>query len=274
MGNYLAYIKLKIKATKTYKLIKSRDTKVIFLHCPKTGGSYINQPASRESLVLSNMDNWGHATVHHSVKGRNPFYNYKGTKINPKYLEKEIGSRKVITVVRNHFDWLVSYYYHAGGDPANKYYNPYHYDSHIAAKGFEYLVKSICDRDDVWPNKNFIFRQAFSSSGIFLPDYVARTHTLDDDLCKIASLANLKYKKGQRQRVGRANHEYKDYFEKNIIDLVYSTWNKEISLYGFDYEDVENDSYIIGRGEILKEQKSAISYDGSELIIRPNSTGR
>jgi hypothetical protein len=107
-----------------------------------------------------------------------------------------------------------------------------------------------------------------------LPDYVARTHTLDDDLCKIASLANLKYKKGQRQRVGRANNDYKDYFKKNIIDLVYSTWNKEMSLYGFDYENVENDSYIIGRGEILKEQKSAISYDGSELIIHPNSTDR
>jgi hypothetical protein len=160
LGNYLAYIKAKNKTTKTYKLIKSRDTKAIFLHCPKTGGSYINQHESRAIPILSNVDDWGHATVH-SVKGRNPFYNYKDTRINPTYLEKEIGSRKVITVVRNHFDWLVSYYYHAGGDPKNKYYNPNHYDSHAAAKGFEYLVRSICDRDDVWPNKNFIFRQTF-----------------------------------------------------------------------------------------------------------------
>lgn len=251
--------------------IKGFNKKVILLHCPKTGGTYVCQHESNEKPVLSGLHNWGHSTVTSDKSGINPFYAFKDNGLNPIFLESEINSKPIISIVRNHFDWLVSYFYHAGGDKNNKYYNSRHYDAKIAEKGFEYLVKSICDRDDVWPNNKFIFRQIFSSSGHFLPDCIARTHSLDADLHDISKILRLEYSQKSRQRVGRkVDESYKKYFSDSLVDLVNKTWMEEISLYGFSFDKIETNEPVIGRGLISKTLKENIKYDGVNLHLPKN----
>ena len=247
--------------------IKGINTKAIFLHCPKTGGTYVCQHESKNKPVLSNLHNWGHSTVTSNKRELNPFYLHKDDGMNPIFLESEIRGKPVISIVRNHYDWLVSYFYHSGGSKSNKYYNSEHYDAENSAKGFEYLVKTICDRETLWPNNKFIFRQIFSSNSNMVVDFIARNHTLDADLLEISKILGLRYSRKSKERVGRPNNiSYQKYFSDELVSLVEDTWKEELSLYGFAFEEFETNSPLVGRGLIAKDIKENIKYCGSRLI--------
>jgi hypothetical protein len=239
----------------------SHKSQVVFIHGPKTGGTYVCQHESGGEKVISPIEDIGHSFIIDNVGELNPFYafhdNERATKI---VTERERIKNKVIfSIVRNHFDWLVSYFYHAGGDKNNKYYNPEHYDHDIAQKGFEYFIKKICEREDIWPNNKPIFRQAFSSNGDFICDYVARTHSLDDDLELFSNKYKLLYIKRNKQRVGRKeSDDYRRYYSDELVDLINSTWSDEMELYGFSFN--ENHSGIIDRF-VNKKEKKSIKYD-------------
>ena len=221
----------------------------------------------KEQTCIIELTQLGHSTVTSNKRELNPFYLHKDDGMNPIFLESEIRGKPVISIVRNHYDWLVSYFYHSGGSKSNKYYNSEHYDAENAAKGFEYLVKTICDRETLWPNNKFIFRQIFSSNSNMVVDFIARTHTLDADLLEISKILGLGYSRKSKERVGRPNNmSYQKYFSDELVSLVEDMWKEELSLYGFAFEEFETNSPLVGRGLISKDIKVNTKYCGSRLI--------
>jgi hypothetical protein len=171
----------------------NRKKELAYIHIPKTGGTYLVQGESDRHSVLPVHD-LGHMYVVDGKKVFSPIYHphsphlYYRMTIPLSKIQKYV----VLSTVRNIFSWLVSYAWHAGGwNP--KYNNPNHYDYAHANKSFEYLVKTIADRDDIWPNRKFIFCQLFCSNGQLIADWISRNESLDADLELLAQEHGLPY---------------------------------------------------------------------------------
>ncbi|MFH1509266.1 MAG: hypothetical protein ABIE68_03825 [bacterium] len=240
---------------------------VAFLHIPKTAGTFINQKETDNQSVIYPIKALGHRYVIHKKGEQNVIYLNHDLKCakNIVIMESQIKKYIIFTNIRNIFDWLVSYASHAGGWNTN-YNNPNHYDYKAANKSFEYLIKTIVNRDKQWPNRKFIYCQTFSSAGNLIIDWVNNTKTLDSDLELMAKNYNLKYVKRERQRLGNRK-DYREYYNDKLIDLVYKTWKREFDLYGFGYDIENKNSYL--RHKISTKNKKCIKYNYKEdqLII-------
>lgn len=206
----------------------------VFIHVPKTGGTYLGQMESSGSTVLRPVRHLGHCIVADS--GVSLSNGFPPVGLNPASLtpRRKLDGKTVFSTVRNPFDFFVSYAAHAGGwNP--KYRDPDHYDYEAANKGLDYLLKTIADREDTWPSRKFLFFQLFSTGGDFLPNWVCRTETLDDDLYVMAKKLGLKYSKAPKQRVGGIG-DYRKHYNDELVELVNKTWARELALYGYSFE--------------------------------------
>ncbi len=242
--------------------------RVAFLHIPKTGGTYLIQLESTKKPVLQPIKYLGHNYITEEPEEINVIY-FRHDQKNMReavILKSKLAKIPVFSIVRNMFSWLVSYYGHAGGTNP-KYANTEHYDYDNASKGFEYLIKVLADRDDQWPCRKFIFAQNFASRGDLVPSWILRNHTLDSDLSNLAKNYGLIYQQKSRQRIGK-HEDYRTYFTDDLVNLVFDTWKREINLYGFSFEENEEQNPTLPR-EITQEIKNSVYYNylNDELMV-------
>lgn len=237
----------------------ARLQRPLFLHIPKTGGTYLNQIETNwqdRKPVVEPLDSLGHATLIDTTQPLPP--NYPPMGMGDPY-SKPIDELKrcfIVTTVRNPFDWLVSYAAHAGGWSA-RYCDKDHYDYALSNKGFGELLRAICDREDPWPSRKFLFMQAFSSSGALSVDWFCRTEQLDKGLEELAHAKRLIYRRQPKQRVGERK-DYRAYYDDKLISLVYETWGRELSLYGYDFDGPRDNAHLLG--PVPKRIKKAVRY--------------
>ncbi len=210
------------------------EHKFAFLHVPKTGGTYVTQRETNGQPLFP-IRYLGHYYVVDRKGVINPLY-YRHS---PQYYDRTLPLREVqryfvISTVRNIYSWLVSYAWHAAGwNP--KYNDPDHYDYAIANKGFDYLIKTIANREDTWPNRKFIHCQFFCNNGELIVDWINRNESLDENLETLTRKYNLPYVKSQRQRVGHET-DYRTYYTDELTDLVYKTWGRELNIFGYAFD--------------------------------------
>ena len=239
----------------SYKLYLKNN--VLHLHIPKTGGTYISQYESDSNSVISPVFSLGHAYI--SRNNINPIYEvpYYNKHNHPIFHPDNLVNKFVFCTVRNIHNWLVSYFVHSGGESSN-YLNKEHYDYSIAQKGFDYFIKHISDRTDLWPNRKFIFCQAFDDDGNLAVDWINRTESLDEDLEELAKLKSLKYLRKRKQRKGGIV-SYENYYNTELYELVNTTWAREIELYGYSVQNKLNNTPLYRL--ISADQKAKISYN-------------
>lgn len=233
-----------------------------YIHIPKTGGTYLGQLENNSRSVLKPCVYLGHCYIVQNSKEVNPLYSphskFQKLSHQTAILQSEINKHIVFATVRNIFDWLVSYAAHAGGwNP--KYRDLDHYDFHNSNKGFDYLLNTIANRENIWPNRKFIFFQLFGSNGQFVADWLNRNETLDQDLNDFAQQFGYSYRQQPKQRVGIHRH-YKEYYTASLIELVQKTWGRELKLYGYSF-DGSNLSEAIIKRKVDPKRKQAIRYD-------------
>jgi hypothetical protein len=217
-----------------------------YVHIPKTGGTYIAQLESDRRPVISPIRYLGHTYIVHRDGIPNPLY-YPRDPVNAQNVIflRDAEQYTVVSTVRNVFDWLVSYAWHAGGwNP--RYRNPDHHDFEAANKGFGYLVQTVANREDPWPSRRFIHCQLFCSDGALVVDWVNRLESLDTDLAQLAAVTGASYNPKPRQRVGHTT-DYREYYSNSIKNLVFDTWGRELQMLGYGFEGSEESSGLLGR---------------------------
>jgi hypothetical protein len=252
-----------------FRKITKGVNKLAYIHIPKTGGSYLGQLESDLRPVVSSVYYLGHVYVVDKAGVPNAIYYPRDLKHSNKnvILLPKIERYLVVSTVRNIFDWLVSYAGHAGGWTP-RYRNPEHYDFEAANKSFDFLLKTIANREDLWPNRKFIHCQLFCNNGQLIIDWLNRAETLDNDLAALASLARVKHNPRPKQRVGK-RRDYRKYYTDSLVELVYETWGRELKLFGYEFEHPESSSGLLSR-EINPQTKESILYSWSDDQLSVN----
>lgn len=237
---------------------KKSNQNPVFIHIPKTGGTYLSHDIDGEK-VLYPMNYLNHVYIVNSKDELNPLYSYTKLDLASEmvYLKSNLKDINVFSVVRNPFDFFVSYLGHSGGWN-KKYLNTQHYDYENSNKGFEYLLKTIADREDKWPNRKLIHFQLFCSDGTLVVDRINRNESLDSDVKEMAHNWKMNYQKKTRQRVNPRKH-YREYYSDELIELVNQTWGRELELFGYSFEGENFMNGILGK-DISTEQKSKVKY--------------
>lgn len=206
-----------------------------FVHIPKTGGTYVTQSENVSGAVIFPIRNLGHSTL------VDPDWEMLRD-VPPPFGEAQaipracVDGHVVFSNVRNIFSFFVSYLHHAAGR-IGKYRNLHHYDFAAANRGFDYLLKTIVDRDLIWPSRKFVHYQLFAQpSGAPMVGWLNCTASLDQHLQEMAHAFGLGYRQGEPQRVGPPG-DYRPYYTDGLADLVYRTWKREIDLFGFEFDE-------------------------------------
>ena len=245
--------------------------KPAYLHIPKTGGTYLGQLELDKKPVLQPLVYLGHSYVIDSSDDMNVIYlEHALDRAKRSVLEPwEIQNYHMFSTVRNIFDWLVSYASHAGGwNP--KYRNTEHYDYEAAQKGFDYLLKTIVNREYQWPGRRFIHSQLFSSGGDLVVDWLNSTASLDQDLEDFAKKYGYSYRGRPKQRLGN-REDYRNYYDDGLLELVYETWSDEIDLLGFDFDGGARDTTKLPRA-ISEDVKKRVRYDWKRNLLSYDSS--
>ena len=233
--------------------------KLCFIHIPKTGGTYVSQYENFDRSVVFPLRSLGHATV--VDPDWRLFWDVPAPFGEAQAIPRAcLHGSIVFSNVRNPFSFFVSYLHHAAGS-IEQYRNPHHYDFLAASKGFDYLLKTIADRDAIWPSRKLLHYQLFAQpSGAAVVSWLNCMASLDSHLHAMVEAFGLQYRHGKPQRVGPPG-DYRTYYTDELTDLVYRTWKREIDLFGFEFDKPRTRYTPLELTERTRAMKYALAAD-------------
>lgn len=194
----------------------------VFVHIPKTGGTYVKSCFPENGFI-----SLGHALLREELSDDFVPKGLTGTRYRPGQ------NHYLFTIVRDPIKFFRSYYHHVIGH--GNFHNPDHYDYKAAGKGFDYLMRVIMDRDDVWPSRKFLYPQLFDQSGKLVVSWISRNEMLDTDMASLAGKLGYHYKHGEKKRSAPVS-ALSDYYSDELLQQVESVYRRERDLFGYSPE--------------------------------------
>jgi len=187
-----------------------KDYNSVFIHIPKTGGSSIQQ------WLMNNTDSYiTKGTKHHTL-----------TAIESKYGKFDFS----FAVVRNPWDWCVSWYFFSRDralrrikHPKNKGKFSLEYNQRILTefdKGFEYFVENTQLTD-----------QFHRTVGI---DYIIKLENINEEIKVIAKKFNIN-KDLPVINASSRNKNYQEYYNDNTRTIIQSKFTKDINFFNYKF---------------------------------------
>lgn len=207
---------------------------VYFIHIPKTSGT---------ALMSKQIINLSHAFSVNNIYRR--FCNNRGYRY---YLHDDwhtyrydITPNTKITIIRNPFDLLCSYYHHGEELKSNDEYCEsgwasvnYTHQFH----SFKQFISGYCDPNFEWHQpqlQKFLFSQLFDINHTCVADIIIKYEYLDE----AKRILNTKLKHPIVDNICnvsvRKTKYYKDYYDEEMIELINKKCHRELKYFNYDF---------------------------------------
>ena len=253
------WVEFEWEATGEKEKVYIGEVQYIFLHVPRTGGTYV----ARGGDVLSPIFD-----LNHSVLVDDPNWvasDYPPSPGYNKYMMKDVTlvtkpNRICFATVRNPFDWFVSYFYFRSREKES---------FEQKKKKFDYFMRMLMDNEVGWPSRKLLYFAFFRYSGNFIVDRLIHQENLDLELEEFANESvDLWYKESDKRLMKSydRNSDYRVYYSDDLAERVSKVWERDLVLFGYNF----NDGKIPGilNKVVTSEQKSVLTYDwGKDKLI-------
>ena len=232
-----------------HKFVRVDCLRYLFIHLPKTAGRYFysnyrvcKHPTGREH-------------IHHTF---NPDHSsYSGLKLFPlidveRYWDQNTAYSldvflSLITIVRNPFDWLASFYFTNEGKGWQNIR-----DNICKEITFENFIKSICTNDEIGKEINqkiYPFDQGLTSPLFNNSDALCVSNILFferikqgvDSLNLCAKKDNQVSSSMQTFKISGGRDGYKNLYSEELIKLVYDKFRFDFEFLGYDFDGLRHD---------------------------------
>ena len=260
----------------------TRKNPIVHIHIPKTGGTWLN--ATLNDILPPHefpFPNVGHlaigytlgstnsidVTAKHHINGQTvDFAIYPSTEIKrPELYQRSIK----LSVCRNPFDLLASYYFHNWGRPDNAHLANLQEDDPVGwdninvihgIKSFDGFIKRYCDPDFKWwhvPRKRHLFFQMFEASGKCGVNVILRHERMYEglsfflthyDYCGISALE--KHKHRESNATTHKNKDYRSYYTDELRGLVETKCAEELQQYHYNFDGSTTDDVYVDPEDI------------------------
>tara|TARA_B100000674_G_C37901468_1_gene943954 strand:+ start:37 stop:774 length:738 start_codon:yes stop_codon:yes gene_type:complete len=215
---------------------------IYFIHIPKTSGL---------SLKSKKIIKLGHKYNVTGVKG-NGFYKFPkesdNTWLKYSYPEK---NNLIVTIIRNPFDLLCSYYFHGEELKKNGEFTHSGWDcvNFIHQfKSFKEFISAYCNKNFKWHHptlKNFLFSQLFNEKHVCVPDIIIKYEYLNDAI-KILNKKGFKIKPQKHiNKSVRKQFKYTTYYDKEMIKKVNKKCKRELQTFKYNFQNDLSSKYFI-----------------------------
>lgn len=213
--------------------------KLLFIiHIPKTGGTALNE-SSRQIINLSHAFNVSKVyRIPKSLRGHEEYISDRW----PVYIYPKLNHYK-ITVIRNPFDLLCSYYFHGEELKDNDEYSHSGWASVNYThkfKSFKEFIIAYCDENFKWhvpALKNFLYSQLFDNNFNCVADFIIKYEYLNDAIDEFNKKLTFPIKKNHKANVSNLKkNNYKDYYDEEMINLVSEKCKKELIYFNYNFE--------------------------------------
>ena len=214
--------------------------KIFYLHIPKTAGSWIEHNSFRNGHY-NILPQGGHRTPNNKVSQSKYFCppdNLKeGRDDKWFYIPfQDVSNYRCFSVLRNPFDWLVSYYNHKKSNHSGwANCNVIH-----GFKSFEEFVKFYCNEDNIWhvPTVHkFMTAMVFDHEGVCKSEAFIYYETMNESLKQLfPSIKPTGFKKSK--------NNYKSFYTQDMIDMVSEKFKIELKMYGYDFNGRTNEKLV------------------------------
>ena len=227
--------------------LKKRKKNIYLIHIPKTSG---------RGLHSENLIKQGHRFNRKNYRTPN---NKRGCHIWKtdffRLHEYDIKPNLIITVIRNPFDLLCSYYFHGNTYDSEK--DNYSHSGWASVnythkfKTFKEFIESYCDEKFEWHIpllKKFLFAQILDDKNYIVSDLILKYEYLDNALKILKDKYNIIINRESNcKKFISKNKEknYKLYYDDYLKNLVEQKCKKELQVFKYNFENDLDENPII-----------------------------
>jgi|LWDU01.1.fsa_nt_gi hypothetical protein len=246
--------------------------KIIHIHIPKTGGSWLNDRLSEHFpdhfLGRRDRDIKLSSCVTNVIKNRNAVYAgiaYGDAPTITTYDHHDLSEFLKVSICRNPFDYLVSYYHHRPNDTASIQKHARYLEPGMIQgirniniihnfRSFDEFIKKFCDPDfplaqDFEDMRSFLFHQMFDNDGHCAVDVIMRNECLHSATTEMINglkgTSAVLNKKRENVSQSRKKKDYRSYYTDKLRELVERKCMAELLLFEYDFDGATNENEFV-----------------------------
>ena len=211
--------------------------RLFHIHIPKTAGTYLNRAFTGSERFI----NGGHCMPFAGIRvlGSTSI----GRKDWPDYRESGYqDSDTIVTVLRNPFDWLVSYWAHKGRSWAGlrKHNGWQGATDFLESSSFDCFVRHFClnKRWHLPLLQHDPLCQIKMANGELVADVILFTEFIDEGISWLSQTYDLEIQNVRKSEANKNSDRlsYKSYYTEELVQLVENKFSSWIKIGGYEFE--------------------------------------